>query len=120
VAPNGDLYVHFLNSQNEEEWEVDFDFDSQIMVIKSEDGGRTFEPPVPAAQLEDGLSDMPYSVIERQTVWGHQIRWTSAGNISVNPNNPDDITIVWSDRGTPILPTTILVGPGPGRTLTST
>jgi hypothetical protein len=101
VAPNGNLYVHFLNGQNEAEWEVENDFDSQIMVIKSTDGGQNFGDPVPAAQLEDGLSDMPYSVIERQTVWGHQIRWTSAGNISVNPTDPDDITIVWSDRGTP-------------------
>ena len=101
VASNGDLYIHFLNGQNRRAWEVRFDFDSQIMVIKSEDGGRTFGDPTPAAQLEDGLSDMPYSVIERQTVWGHQIRWTSAGNISVNPENPKDITIVWSDRGTP-------------------
>ena len=44
---------------------------------------------------------MPYSVIGRQTVWGHQIRWASAGNISVNPNNPLDVTVVFSDRGTP-------------------
>ena len=57
-------------------------------------------PPVPAVQLEDGLSDMPWSVIGRQTVWGHQIRWTSAGNISVNPNNPNDVTVVFADRGT--------------------
>jgi hypothetical protein len=103
VASNGDLYVHFLNSQNENAWEVPFDFDSQIMVVKSTNGGRTFDDPKKVAQLEDGLSDMPYSVIGRQTVWGHQTRWTSAGNISVNPNNPKEITIVWSDRGTPNL-----------------
>ncbi|HMM42507.1 MAG TPA: sialidase family protein [Thermomicrobiales bacterium] len=101
VAPDGTLYVHFLNAQNEEAWEAPFDFDSQIMVVRSTNGGETFGPPVPAVQLEDGLSDMPYSVIGRQTIWGHQIRWASAGNISVNPNNPNDITIVWSDRGTP-------------------
>jgi len=101
VAPNGDLYIHFMNNQNKDEWEVPLDFDSQIMVIKSTDGGDTFGDPVPAVQLEDGLSDMPYSVIGSQTVWGHQIRWSSWGNISVNPTNPDDITIVWSDRGTP-------------------
>ena len=100
VAPDGDLYIHFLNGQNEDAWEVPYDFDSQIMVIKSKDGGESFGDPVPAAQLEDGLSDMPYSVIGRQTVWGHQIRWTSAGNISVNPDKPNEITIVWSDRGT--------------------
>jgi hypothetical protein len=99
VAADGTLYVHFLNGQNEDAWEVEFDFDNQIMVLTSDDGGQTFDGPYPAAQLEDGLSDMPFSVINRQTVWGHQLRWTSAGNISVNPTNPEDLTIVWSDRG---------------------
>ena len=71
------------------------------MVVKSTNGGQSFSTPSQAAQLEDGLSDMPYSVIGRQTIWGHQIRWTSAGNISVNPSNPNDVTVVWSDRATP-------------------
>ena len=44
---------------------------------------------------------MPFSVIVRQTVWGHQIRWASAGNISVDPTDPDNVTIVFADRGTP-------------------
>jgi hypothetical protein len=101
VASDGTLYVHFLNNQNEAAWEVDFDFDSQIMVVKSTDGGATFANPVPAAQLEDGFSDMPFSVIFSPTIWGHQLRWTSAGNITVNPSDPDDVTVVWSDRGTP-------------------
>jgi hypothetical protein len=101
VAPDGTLYVHFFNGQNEAAWEVENDFDSQIMVIKSTDGGRTFGAPVQVVQLEDGLSDMPFSVIGRQTVWGHQIRWNAAGNISVNPANPLDISIVYADRGTP-------------------
>jgi hypothetical protein len=100
VASDGSLYVHFLNGQNEAEWEVAEDLDNQIMVTRSTDGGDTFDPPVPAAQLEDGLSDTPWSVISRQTVWGHQLRWTAAGNISVNPNDPLDVTVVWSDRGT--------------------
>jgi hypothetical protein len=100
VASNGTLYVHFLNGQNDAAWEVADDFDSQLMVAKSTDGGSTFSAPVPAVQLEDGLSDMPWSVIRRQTVWGHQIRWTPAGNISVNPSDPTDVTVVFSDRGT--------------------
>ncbi len=75
VARNGDLYLHFHNYQNEAAWEVPFDFDAQIMVMKSTNGGVSFGAPVPAVQLEDGLSDMPWSVIGRQTVWGHQIRW---------------------------------------------
>jgi hypothetical protein len=100
VASDGTLYVHFLNAQNDAEWEVANDFDEQIMVVKSTDGGVSFTGPEAAAQLEDGFSDTPWSVIGSQTVWGHQIRWASAGNISVNPLNPDDVTVVWSDRGT--------------------
>ncbi|HEV8696565.1 MAG TPA: hypothetical protein VGQ89_02650 [Candidatus Limnocylindrales bacterium] len=88
VASDGTLYVQFANGQNDAAWEVDEDLDNQIMVLKSTDGGATFGNPVPAVQLEDGASDTPYSVIRRQTVWGHQIRWTAIGNISVNPTNP--------------------------------
>jgi hypothetical protein len=101
VASDGTVYVHFLNGQNEAAWEVPEDLDDQIMVVRSTDGGGTFSDPVQAAQLEDGFSDMPWSVIGSTTVWGHQIRWTAAGNITVNPANPDDVTVVWSDRGTP-------------------
>jgi hypothetical protein len=101
VAPNGTLYVHFLNGQNEDAWEVEEEFDSQLMVVKSTDGGSTFTNPVSAVQLEDGLSDMPYSVIRRQTVWGHQIRWTPVGNIAVDPTDPEHVVIVFADRGTP-------------------
>jgi len=70
------------------------------MVVKSTDGGATFSAPVPVVQTEDGLSDMPFSVIQRQTVWGHQLRWGPLGNITVNPANPNDVTVVFSDRGT--------------------
>ena len=100
VAPDGTLYVYFGNYQNEAAWEVPFDFDAQIMVVKSTDGGATFGNPVPVVQREDGASDMPFSVIGRQTVWGHQIRWSSDGNIAVDPTNPTHVTVIWSDRGT--------------------
>jgi hypothetical protein len=99
TGSDGTLYVHFLNYQNEAAWEGDFDFDAQIMVVRSDDGGVTWNDPVQVVQLEDGLRDMPWSVIFRQTIWGHQIRWNPAGNISVNPNDPDDVVVVWADRG---------------------
>jgi len=48
---------------------------------------------------------MPFSVIFRQTIYGHQIRWNAAGNISVSPVDGGtagaDIAIVFADRGTP-------------------
>jgi hypothetical protein len=101
VASNGTVYVHFINGQNEAAWEQDFDFDSQIMVVKSTSGGATWSNPVPVVQLEDGLSDMPFSVIRRQTVWGHQIRWNAVGNIVVDPTDPNEVTVVFADRGAP-------------------
>jgi hypothetical protein len=70
------------------------------MVVKSTNGGLSFGAPVQAAQLEDGLSDTPWSVIARQTVWGHQIRWASGGTIAVDPTDPREVTIVFADRGT--------------------
>jgi hypothetical protein len=104
VGADGALYIHFMNSQNEAEWEAPFDFDSQIMVMKSANGSGepdSFTGPFQVAQLEDGLTDMPFSVISRQTVWGHQLRWTSAGTITADPTDPNHITAVYSDRGTP-------------------
>lgn len=101
VGPDGALYVHFANYQNEAAWEVEEDFDSQIMVVTSTDGGGTVNDPVPAVQLEDGGSDMPYSVIGSQTVWGHQIRWAPYGNITADPTDPEHVTVIWADRGTP-------------------
>ncbi|HWO70064.1 MAG TPA: sialidase family protein [Actinomycetota bacterium] len=111
VAPDGTVYVHFHNYQNGPNdptcatvggaWEVGCDFDAQIMVVRSTDGGVTWSGPVPVVQLEDGLSDMPYSVIFRQTIWGHQIRWNAAGNIAVDPTDSNHVAIVFADRGTP-------------------
>ena len=101
VASDGTLYVHFVNNQNEAEWEPGDLFDGQVMVVRSDDGGQTFGPPVIAVQLEDGAADTPYSVIGRQTVWGHQIRWTSLGNLSVDPTDAAHLVVVFADRGTP-------------------
>jgi hypothetical protein len=61
----------------------------------------TVSDPVQVAQLEDGATDMPFSVIGRQTVWGHQIRWAPYGNIAVDPTDPMHVTVIWADRGTP-------------------
>jgi hypothetical protein len=107
TAPNGTLLIHFANGQNEAAWEGDFDFDTQIMVVRSRDGGQTFDEFAPGqtarqvAQLEDGLRDMPWSVIGRQTIWGHQIRWTSIGTITADPATPGHFTVIFADRGTP-------------------
>lgn len=101
VASDGTVYVHFHNYQNEAAWEAGDLFDAQIMVVRSTDGGDTWSAPVPVAQLEDGYADMPFSVIRRQTIWGHQLRWTPAGNIAVDPTDPKHVAVVFADRGSP-------------------
>ena len=101
VAANGTLFLHFFNSQNEAAWEDPIDFDAQIMIMRSTNGGQSFQGPWQAAQVEDGLTDMPWTVIGRQSPWGHQIRWNAAGNITADPTDANHLTVVWSDRGTP-------------------
>jgi hypothetical protein len=102
-GPNGDLYVRFVNEQNQAAWEIPFEFDGQTMVVKAPATGDApaFGDPVHIADFEDGASDMPFTVIGGQSPWGHQIRWNANANISVNPTNPNDVVVVWSDRGTP-------------------
>jgi len=101
TGPEGMLYIHYANYQNDAAWEPGDFADSQIMVVTSADGGQTIGDPVPAVQLEDGFADTPFSVIGSQTVYGHQLRWSPFGNILVDPTDPDHLTIVWADRGTP-------------------
>jgi hypothetical protein len=101
VAPDGTVYVHFANYQNEAVWEVPFDFDTQIMVVSSDNGGRTFGDPVPVVSLEDGFSDTPFSVLGDQTIWGHQFRLNYLGTISADPTDGRDVSIVFVDRPRP-------------------
>lgn len=102
-APDGTLYVHFVNAQDDNAWEAEGELDGQLMLVSAPptSGVPQFSDPVPAVELEDGGTDMPFSVIGRQTVWGHQIRWAPIGNMSVNPLDSDDVTMVFADRGTP-------------------
>lgn len=103
VAPDGTVYVHFANFQNASAWETSDDMDTQLMVVRSADGGETFSDPVPVVQLENGQSDMPWAYYlvgpKRTTIYGHQFDWNSFGTITVNPTN-GEVAIVFADRGT--------------------
>lgn len=105
VGPGGVLYVHFHNEQNEQAWEAPEMYESQIMVVKSTDGGATWSDPVHVVQMEDSYTappvgeagDYPLNVQNRTTMTGHQFRVNSAGNIAVDPNT-GTIYIVFSDN----------------------
>jgi hypothetical protein len=60
VAPDGTLYVHFHNEQNSAAYEHPQRYDSQVMIVKSDDGGDTwYGDPDPAEQA--GCRVFPYS-----------------------------------------------------------
>jgi hypothetical protein len=54
VAPNGDLYIQFDNEQNLAAYELPQRYDSQVMFVKSSDGGDTFEGEAPTATNQAG------------------------------------------------------------------
>ena len=54
VAPDGTLYVQFDNEQNLAVYELPQHYDSQVMLIKSRDGGDTFEGEAPTAANQSG------------------------------------------------------------------
>lgn len=109
VGPGGVLYVHFHNEQNEQAWEAPEQYESQLMVVKSTDGGATWTDPIHVVQLEDSYTappvgdsgDYPINVDRRTTLSGHQFRVNSAGNIAVDTSggiNDGRIYVVFADN----------------------
>ena len=97
VRPDGSVYVAFENGQNTALWESDQEFDSQYLVVRSRDGGRTWSPPRFVVGLEDGTDDYPLNVDDRQTLTGQQFRVNSAGNIDADPKT-GKLYLVFSDN----------------------
>lgn len=61
VAPNGDLYVHFHNEQNLAAYELPQRYDSQVMFVKSTDGGDTWAGEQPTAANQAGCVRQPFA-----------------------------------------------------------
>jgi hypothetical protein len=54
VAPDGTLYIQWDNEQNAAAYELPQRYDSQVLLIKSSDGGNTFEGDAPSAVNQAG------------------------------------------------------------------
>ena len=85
VAPDGNVYVSFINDQNQALWESGEVFDDQYLVVKSTDGGVTWSAPTMIASLEDGSRDFPINVDGRQTLTNYQLRAPITGNLVADP-----------------------------------
>jgi BNR/Asp-box repeat len=87
IAPNGTVYVSFLNGQHQAAWENGETGESQYMVVRSTDGGQTWSNPVHVADMEDGSRDFPLNVDGRQTLSHYQVRVWGAGALATDPRN---------------------------------
>lgn len=97
VGPDGTLSVAFQNEQHEAAWEQGEQFDTQYLVVRSRDGGRTFSTPASVIDLEDGDRDYPTNVNGDATLTDFQARLNSLGNIGVNPKT-GELGLVFSDN----------------------
>lgn len=123
VGSDGTLYVHFLNEQNQSEWQPAGDFDDQILVVRVNPDTFAVDGPYHVTMLADGLTNYPISPVNgRQTVCNGGWRLNAAGNIGIGPN--DELYVVWSDnRNGDTFPFPTLLNPDgtcPGGLQTST
>lgn len=88
TASNGRVYVGFENYNTPAE--------NQYMVVRSDDGGRTFANPVRVDAVYD--IDLPANISGRETLTGCAMRVASPGNIALDPANPNTVYAVWADN----------------------
>jgi hypothetical protein len=100
VGPDGTVYVAFINEQNDALWEEGDFFESQYLVVKSTNGGRTWSSPTFVVGMEDGSADYPLNVNGRQTLTGYQVRVWGLGNIVASPRASENgrLYLVFSDN----------------------
>ncbi len=100
VAPDGTVYVAFINEQNDACW-GGFDFRDQYLVSHiTPTGATTFSMDGPYQAVDcmiDGIGDYPTNTDGRQTLSNSNFRVWGLGNIAVNPKN-GDLYLVWSDN----------------------
>ncbi len=105
VGPDGTVYVAFENG----EFQGAPEFRDQYLVVRSSDGGRTWQGPFQAVgPISDGIDDYPINVDGRQTLSNSQFRVNSAGNLAVDPHSGPDgsstvLYIAFSDNSNGVL-----------------
>lgn len=97
VLADGTVVVHFANWQNGATWELGEEYESQLLAVRSTDGGETWSPPVQIAALEDGSGDYPENVDGRNTQTGHQFRTATAAGMTLDEVT-GDLWAFWTDN----------------------
>jgi len=98
VAPDGTLYVSFLNEQNP----ASTDFRDQVLVVKSTDGGTTWTGPYAASGvIHDGANDYPLNTDGRQRLTGCAFRTHAGGAVAADPTTAGRLYYVYTENTTP-------------------
>jgi len=95
VGPDGTLYVGFENFQDADSLKTNFR--GQMLVVRSRDGGVSWEGPFRIATVFDGFDDYPVNPDGRQTLTGCSLRLHSAGNLTASPST-GELVLVWDDN----------------------
>jgi hypothetical protein len=98
VAPDGTVYVTFINDQNEALWEDANEFDDQYLMVESEDGGATWSDPEFVVGAETGRDDYPFNVDGRQTLTNYQLRAPHTQGFVADPTHNGRLYMVFSDN----------------------
>ena len=98
VAPNGRVYVSFINDQNQALWEPGEQFDDQYLLVSSGDGGVTWTNPTFVVGIEDGSRDMPRNVDGRQTLTDQQMRVPFTQGFVADPTHTGRLYLTFVDN----------------------
>lgn len=89
VASNGKAYVAFENFNTPAE--------NQYLVVTSSNGGATWSGPTRAGTIYD-INYPTSSFSGRSILTGCEFRLAAAGNLTVDPTNPNIAYIAWADN----------------------
>jgi len=99
VAPDGTIYVAFLNHQAQ-----GITLRDQVLLVRSSDGGETWSDPQPIIGLiHDGAGDYPTNWRGDSTLTGCKFRIFAAGNLTIStaPQNAGQLYYVYAENLTP-------------------
>jgi hypothetical protein len=98
VAPDGTVYVTFINEQNTSLWEAPNEFDQQYLMVSSSNGGTTWSDPSFVVGMEDGKDDYPINGDGRQTLTHYQLRAPQTQGFVADPTKNGRLYLVFSDN----------------------
>jgi hypothetical protein len=126
VAPDGTLYVQWDNEQNSQAYEPPQRYDSQVLLVKSTDGGDTWSGETPTAANQagcvrlqqaaagvNGSCIVPIHIVNKEDSYDFTNHGTEQTSVPDYPINVDERTTLTGHGFRVNSAGTLAVGPGP-------